>query len=53
MRAVFAFVQEIFIPPQAQLIQPWLVSQNCHERKAALIAVAVMSEGCAIHIKST
>ena len=46
-------LKEHFYSPQAQLIQPWLDSQNCHERKAALVAVAVMSEGCALHIKST
>lgn len=42
--------ERVFLPV-LQLVVPWTSSSNKLERKAALIAIAVMAEGCSEYIK--
>ena len=37
---------------QMQLVQPALTSEDPYKRKAALIALAVLAEGCADYIRN-
>ncbi|XP_031560296.1 importin-4-like isoform X2 [Actinia tenebrosa] len=43
---------ETLIPPLMEFIQPAVGSANPYERKAALIALAVLAEGCADYLKN-
>ena len=38
---------------QVQLIQPWFTNESARHRKAAILAVALLCEGCSDHIKET
>ncbi|XP_022799795.1 importin-4-like [Stylophora pistillata] len=46
------FPPESVIPPLMQLVQPALTSEDPYKRKAALIALAVLAEGCADYIRN-
>ncbi|KAJ7385022.1 Importin 4 [Desmophyllum pertusum] len=46
------FPPESVIPPLMQLVQPALASEDPYKRKAALIALAVLAEGCADYIRN-
>ena len=37
---------------QLECVEPWLESTNHFQRAASLIAIAVMVEGCSVHIKN-
>ncbi|XP_072013320.1 importin-4-like [Amphiura filiformis] len=43
---------EKLIPPLLQLVQPALQSQNPYERKAGLLSMAMLAEGCADFIRN-
>jgi hypothetical protein len=43
---------EKILPPVLECVEPWLESTNHFERAASLIAIAVMVEGCSVHIKN-
>lgn len=40
------------MPLQMELVQPALTSEDPYKRKAALIALAVLAEGCADYIRN-
>ena len=43
---------EKLMPPLLQLVQPALQSQNPYERKAGLLCLAMLAEGCADFIRN-
>ncbi|RMX51322.1 hypothetical protein pdam_00004673, partial [Pocillopora damicornis] len=46
------FPPESVIPPLMELVKPALTSEDPYKRKAALIALAVLAEGCADYIRN-
>ncbi|CAI7993545.1 Importin-4 [Geodia barretti] len=43
---------EKILSPVLECVEPWLESTNHFQRAASLIAIAVMVEGCSVHIKN-